>query len=601
MTLALALLACAPEVAPPIVAPPEPPPAAVDGAVAVVLRVPKPSSHLIEIEQTVVAPGPKLELRMATWTPGSYTVRDYSKGVETLAAVDATGRPLKVVKTEKNRWEVEGQGPITVRYRVFARDLSVRSAFVDEDLGVLAGAALFLRPVIDGDPPWDVRLELPEGWPQAVTGLDPHPDGVAAHWLARGWDELIDSPIVAGRPELRTFEVSGVPHTVATFAADARWDHDRAMEDVRAIAEAQATFWGVIPYDHYVFLNVVAEVGGGLEHADSSLLFTRSSVARTDEAWDRWLGLVSHELFHAWNVKRLRPAALGPFDYEHEVETPSLWVAEGLTAYYDDVLLVRSGRIDGAEHLKRMSSTLASHQGRHGRLVQPLTASSFDAWIKYYREEAGKEESQVSYYDKGALAGWLIDARIQACTGGERSLDDALRLAWDRYSGERGYTEAELRGVIVETAGCDLRSWLAELLDGTDELDLTPALSWWGLRLKAVDPPKPEDPPKVWTGVEGGPNVTRVHRGSPGWEAGVNLGDELVAVDGVRVFGGDVAAVIAGRKPGDTVEFTVTRRGRLRTIPVVLGAPPEVSWTLEIDPSAGRAAAQRRAVWWGTP
>ena len=587
---------CVPPV-PEIVVPAGPPPLPpVDGAVRVVLRVPEPHAARVEVELTAPGSPGEVTFRMPVWTPGSYLVREFSRQVETFEAVDAEGRSLPARKTAKNRWTVEGAGAVTARYTVYAHELSVRTAFVEPELGVLVGAALFMEPLHLPGAAYDVTIEPPPGWPQIETGLDAHPSGEPNRWLARDWDELIDSPWIAGALDVRRFEVQGVPHALVTAGADEAWDLEATADEVRRIAEVEARLWGVIPYDHYDVLSVIAEAGGGLEHLDSTLVMGRRAHGRDPEAHGRWLGLVSHELFHAWNVKRLRPRALGPFDYEREVYTPSLWIAEGWTAYYDDLILVRAGLIDGEEHLKRLGKALGALQRGHGRRVQPLSESGFDAWIKHYRPDENAANRDVDYYVKGALVAWLLDATIRANTGDLRSLDDVLRLAWQRFPA--GYEEAELRAVISEVAGVELGPALAEMVDGTGELDWAPALSWWGLRFVA---PEAKEPPEVWTGLEVGVTVGTVPRGSPAEAAGVLTGDELIAVNEVRVGGGDLAPLLIGRAAGETISLLVARRGRLITLPVTLATRPTETWELEIDPGASPAAAARRDRWWAPP
>jgi predicted metalloprotease with PDZ domain len=571
------------------------------------------ATHLVDVQLTLppADAGPRT-LWMATWTPGSYLLREYARQVEGLVAHDDHGTALPVTRTSKNRWTVDaGGGAITVRYRVYAREASVRTNFVDADLAVLNGAALFITEEGREGAPHRVQIDLPDDWGGAHTGLDRTPGGGVTDFTAADLDELFDSPIVLGDAVVRPLDAPGAPHELVLAGELGPWDVDRSAADVAAIVREQRALWGDTPYDHYTFLNVVNEARGGLEHLDSTLMMTNRRATSTREAYVGWLGLVSHEFFHTWNVKRLRFAPLGPFDYEHEVYTPSLWVAEGLTSYYDDLTLVRAGLITEGEYLKRISDQLKGVQETPGRGVQTLSQASADAWIKYYRKDENTVNTGISYYSKGMLVGWLLDARIRCETDGARSLDDVMRAAYARHGGERGYTPDEFEAVIAEVAGTPLTAELDSWLRSTDELDFAPALACLGLRFVDPDarqtaaadaPAEPEDPPAGWLGAgfearQARHVVTEVKRGTPAWHAGLNVGDELVAIDGFRVPTDGPDEIWKTLRPGATVRLTVSRRGRIRDLPATLGEKPKDRWKIEVDPDAPAPAAERRAAW----
>ncbi|HHO53785.1 MAG TPA: M61 family peptidase [Deltaproteobacteria bacterium] len=566
-----------------------------DAIASYVLRFPEVQAHRIQIEATSRCPaGGTLQWWMATWTPGSYLVREFARNLEQIEAL-SPGGAQPITKIAKNRWQVrcvpgEASG---VRYVLYARELSVRTSFVDDELGVINGAATFLFPD-RATGPLDVRLELPQPWSRSETALQPHPDGSPHHYLAPDVDTLIDSPLVLGNPEVRIFDVDEIPHHLVTLGQPGPWDHDRAVADVERITQGVVDFWGEIPYPEYWFLNVLGEISGGLEHRESTLMMTsRWNTSRRAERL-RWLGLVSHELFHTWNVKRLRPEALSHLDYEREVYTPSLWIAEGITSYYDDLLLARAGLMTEAEYLERLSSNIADVQRRPGRRIQPLSAASFDAWIKHYRRDENTVNSSVSYYTKGAVVAWLLDAKIRRATQDRHSLDDLMRLARSRTLDE-GYSPERFRALASEIAETPLDPFFASAVDSTDELDFADALQWWGLRFH---PPGTETS-GGWLGASIDPElvVTEVLRDSPAWHAGLTVGDELLALDDERLTSGLLETRLDQLGAGHEGLLLVSRRGHLRRLSLTLGAVPTRSWSVQPDPGASPIADRRRRAW----
>jgi len=508
--------------------------------------------------------------------------------------------------------------------------MSVRTNWVESAFAFLNGAATFVVPEGSEHSPIGVELRPPQDWPDVGTSLPPHPSGEPFRFQAPDYDTLVDSPILLGDLDIQEFQVDGVPHFLISQGGQDLWDFPRAAEDCRRIVEVQTALWGTIPYSSYRFLNVLSESGGGLEHANSTLVMASRFSQRDRERYRGWLGLISHEFFHTWNVKRLRPVALGPFDYSHEVHTPDLWVVEGLTSYFGGLCLARAGLIDRKEYLKGLSKQIEGVQTTPGREVQALSASSHDAWTHYYQRNENSRNTSISYYTKGAVVGFLLDAEIRRSSGGERSLDDAMRLAYSRYSGERGYTPEEFRACLSETAGRDLSAWLVRAIDTTEELDYEPALEWFGLRFHtpkgkgdrdqfedgagsaedgtSAGEPAPkdggEDRPPGWIGLiardRGGRLVvSEVRRHTIAEEIGLNVDDEIIAVDRYRVPAGGWAARMKQYAPGDTVTLLVARRGELMRIPVTLGEKPEESWKLEVRPDATSEQRIRLARWLG--
>jgi predicted metalloprotease with PDZ domain len=433
---------------------------------------------------------PALDLMMPTWSPGYYRVEDYAANVREVRAETPRGQPLAVEQTSANRWRVGTRGEPFVRlsYRVFCRQRTVTTNYVDADYAVLNGAPTFITLAENATRPHLVRIELPAGWTAAKTGLDDAPGNQAHHFRAADYETLVDSPIVAGKLGIRTFEVAGKPHVVVSAGNADGWDGDRGTRDLQAFVEETHRFWGFLPYEKYVFLLLFRPGGGGLEHRNSNL---STVVARPRPRPDgtpapptaRWpsLGLLAHEYFHLFNVKRLRPIELGPFDFEKPPVTGSLWIAEGVTSYYSGLLMTRAGLQTPDEYLASLSSLIGGLQASPGRLLQSVERSSLEVWNNS-NSGVNPSAGTVSYYNKGHVLGLLLDAKIRRATGGRASFDDVMRLAYRRYSGARGFTAAEFRQTAEEVAGIDLRGWFASAVASTDELDYTDLLEWYGLR-----------------------------------------------------------------------------------------------------------------------
>jgi predicted metalloprotease with PDZ domain len=566
------------------------------------LRFSAPQTHYVDVEALVPTGGrPAVELMMAAWTPGSYMIREFSRNLEDVSATGETneaGEPLSIDKTSKNRWTVETRGlpRVRIQYRVYSREMSVRTNFVDQGFAILNGAPTFLT-LADGERrPHDVQVILPAGWKVAVSPLaEPVENGGELRVRADDFDTLVDSPLYAGNARLYRFEVAGRPHLLVNEGEGDIWDGPRSAADAERIVREQVALWGVAPYPRYVIFNLITEAGGGLEHKDSTVLMTSRWKARTREGYVDWLELVSHEFFHAWNVKRLRPVALGPFDYEQEVYTRDLWVAEGLTTYYGDLLVHRAGLSTRKEYLKHLSQLIEELQTTPGRQVQSLADSSFDAWIKYYRKDENSLNTGISYYTKGAVAGFLLDAKIRHATRGRASLDDVMRRAWQRFSGDHGFASAEFRAAAEEVAGIDLDPWFDQVLEGTGELDYAEALAWLGLRFTEKEKDKENGDtskePAGWLGIDtevqgGRLVVTQLRRDTPGYTAGLNFGDEILALDDYRIPPEGWKDRLKAYRPGQKATLLIARRERILLLPVTFGEEPRLKWKLEPDPAA---------------
>jgi len=567
------------------------------------LRFPDPATHFVDVAAEVpTGRRASVELFMPVWTPGSYLVREYSRNVEGVEAHAGSVR-LAVAKTSKNRWRVQtnGASAITVRYRVYGREMSVRNNFIETDFALLNGAATFLTLVDEAAPrPHDVTVELPASWKTSITPMASAPGGGANHYVASDFDTLVDSPIVAGNPAVYEFTVKGKPHLLVDIGEGGIWDGQKTVADVQRIVETVTSFWGTVPYDRYIFFNLITQGSGAIEHKSACTMMANRWAITTRRGYVEWLTTLTHEFFHAWNVKRLRPVELGPFDYEHENFTRTLWVAEGITDYYSDLLSARAGVITRDEFLIEISKAIGELQSTPGRLVTPVEQASMDAWIRYYRPDENSPNASISYYTKGAIIGLLLDLELRRITAGTRSLDDVMRAAWQRYSGAHGYTSDEFRALVSQVAGHDMSAWLSRALDTTEELDYSVA-AWLGLRVRTeVGTTRP------WIGLALGATlrndagrlvVAQVHRGTPAEQAGVNVDDEILAIGGYRVLPEQWDARLETWKPGETVPLLVAHREQLRTLQVTFASEPPRGWILEPDPGADSAQQARLSAW----
>ena len=565
------------------------------------LRFAAPQTHYVDVEaEYPTSDRPTIDLFMAVWTPGSYLVREYERHVEHVQARGSADAVLSVQKIAKNRWRVATGGAprVTVTYRVYGREMTVRNNWIEAGFAMLNGAPTFISLVGELARPHEVRIELAPGWSASATALTPV-IGKAHVYRADNFDTLVDSPIVLGNPVQREFTVGGKCH-VAVFEGDPSLiDIERVTEDLRKIVEAAARLMGGrIDYPHYHFLNMVVEAGGGLEHTNCCLVMTNRFTTRTRRAYVGYLSLVAHEFFHAWNIKRLRPIELGPFDYEAEVYTSALWMCEGFTDYYAALLPRRAGLSTHDEFFEELSSHIETLQTTPGRLVRSAAMASFDAWIKQYRPDENTPNTTINYYTKGAVIAFLLDARIRRATGGEKSIDDAIRHAYERYSTTRGFTLEEFYQTMSEVAGTDLRPWFARTAESTEELEYTEALEWFGLRFRPIEAGR------AWIGATtrnrgGRVLVSQVRRETPAHIAGLNVDDEIVAIDDIRVRADGLASRLEQYRPGAKVSLLVARRDRLMRLEMILAVEPARAWRLEPLPNATVEQKRRIADWLG--
>jgi predicted metalloprotease with PDZ domain len=567
------------------------------------LSFPAPHTHYIEVEASVPSQGrTHIDLMMAVWTPGSYLLREYARHVEGLTATDSARAALGVEKTRKNRWRVatNGAATVSVRYRVYAHEMSVRTNWVDQEFALLNGASTFITLLESPSRrAHEVRVLLPREWSRSFSGMA---SGTGENtYIAPDYDTLVDSPILAGNPSVYEFSVSGTPHYLVDFRERGVWNGLQAVQDLAKVAEATARFWGEVPFDRFYFFNIIGARRNGLEHKNSTVMNIPRESMNTREGYLEWLSLAAHEYFHAWNGKRLRPVELGPFDYENEVYTKALWFAEGVTDYYADVLVSRAGIVRPDEYLNALSSQIRSLQTTPGRLEQSAEVASYDAWIKYYRPDENSANNSISYYVKGAVIGFLLDAKLRQATNGASSLDAVIREMYRRFSGDKGFSPDDFRETVASVAGPahaqEIRAWLQRTLESNAELDYTEALEWFGLRMTS-----PLQTPRPWLGLATRIDnqrtiVSEVRRGSPAFSAGVSPADEIKTLNGEPLQPGQFAERIGKFAPGVKIALSLSRDDVALRVEIVLGIDPGHGWALSVSPLANREQGQHLDAW----
>lgn len=547
------------------------------------IRLPERQAHRVHVEMRLAElDGESVEVAMPVWTPGSYLVREYSRHLLDFEASAPDGTALGAHKVSKNTWRVELQGAaeVVIRYQLYANELSVRTNHVDAEHAFLSPAATFLRVREREHAPYHVRVETPDDW-EVYTGLRQEGSGVDAVWIADDFDTLVDSPLEIGPHREEQFEVNGVPHRLVV-AGDGAVDTESLAADVQRVSAEVASVFGNMPFDDYTVLLLLTDgQGGGLEHKNSNVSMVSRFAFTDDDRYRSLISLLAHEYFHAWNVKRFRPAVLGPFDFDAENYTGDLWTAEGITSYYDDLTTLRAGFAENVgKYLDARANAFRAEAERPGSTRMSLLESSFDAWIKLYRPDENSTNSSISYYSKGALVCLMLDLRMRRLSDGRVGLRDALRLGWERYTEQGvGFPEGGVEQLVAEVLGEPLTGFFDDYLRGTAPLEPNDDLAWVGLRL-VKDPsgknrklPRDDDdvPLEAWLGLnttdaDGLVRVTSVIEGSPAYVAGVNHDDVILALDELRVTPGNFQDRLDRLAGARSIELTLYRGQRLRRI-----------------------------------
>jgi predicted metalloprotease with PDZ domain len=547
------------------------------------LSFPEPQTHYVNVDFKIDNwRGGNLDIKLPVWAPGSYLVREFSKNLEGLTATQ-NGNQIKIIHKSKNWWQLTAaKGSVVISYKIYANELSVRTSFVDIDHAYLNGSSVFLYTETLSNKPISVRVIPHPSWKNISVALNPISDKDPWTVTAPNYDELIDAPFEIGNQTVIKFDAAGVKHEVAMFG-EGNFIDEKIKNDISKIVNECVRIFGSHPCKRYVFIvhNLTAG-GGGLEHLNSSTLQTNRWSYGNESSYAGFLSLVAHEYFHLWNVKRLRPIALGPFDYSNENYTNMLYVAEGFTAYYDDLIAKRCGFYSESQYLDKLAESISYCVNHAGASVQPVSESSFDAWIKFYRPNENSSNATVSYYTKGSIIGAMLDFIIRKESDGKLSLDDLMKEMYIKYAVQlnRGYTDREFMDMASKFAGKDLSAFFANYVYDVKPIPFAEYLNGMGLEIVNLY----ESTNKSYWGVTtstnaGKVNVTVVKRNSPAWKGGINVNDEIIALNNYRA-GDDLAKLITNKKVGDTIKVLVSRSGYLRTFDIVLTKDTDVDYSL---------------------
>lgn len=550
------------------------------------LSMSEPWTHYFEVSMTlndiekIDALNKKdfVDFKMPVWTPGSYLVREYAKNVESVKVSDGK-KDLKFDKISKNTWRVYGKNSkIIISYKVYSYELSVRNSFLDDSHGYLNGASMFLYVPELKMSPSVLTIKPYKNWNTISTGLKKVSEKDFTYF-SPDFDILVDSPIEIGTHKVLNFKALGIPHAIALYSnAPLLADEKLTVETFKKVTEAAASVVGEHPCEDYTFIiHQLPGIGGGLEHLNSTTCQTSPSAYMNEGTMKNSMSLIAHEYFHLWNVKRIRPIALGPFDYENENYTHMLWVSEGITSFYEDNILLRAGIYTPDDYIKREQIAISGIENQAGNTVQPVAEASWDAWIKYYRPNENSRNSTISYYDKGGVLGALLNLYILGETKGQKSLDDVFRYLWKEYykKQNRGFKDEEFQKACELVSGKNMDSFFDKYVWKAEPINYNEYYKYVGMTLnKEID----TNTPFLGVSIVNG-RISSVQKGTSAYDGGLNVNDEILEINGMRTM--NPTAVISDKKVGDKVSVKVKRFGQEFTYDVVLKANPAIKFKLE--------------------
>jgi predicted metalloprotease with PDZ domain len=560
------------------------------------LKMPKPQNHYFEVEMKIKkVSGKFLEVKMPVWAPGSYMIREFSKNINLVVAKDELGKKLNVTKVSKNTWRiyVKGKEEVKINYEVYAFELSARSSFLDQSHGFVSGSSIFMY--VEGEKETGGKLDIypHEDFNVITTALPKAKDSIrfenAKTYVFSDFDQLVDCPIEIGNQDVFEFNAAGVKHSVAIYGVG-NYEVEKLKIDMKRVIETTSAIIGENPNKNYTFIiHNVTDGQGGLEHMNSTTLSVDRWSYQGKQYID-FLSLVAHEYFHLWNVKRIKPIELGPFNYDQENYTTLLWVMEGFTSYYDELLMRRAGYLSEQEYIQKLNSILNYVEGSEGARVQPVAHASFDAWIKGYRPNENSSNTTMTYYSRGQLMGSLLDAKIIAKFEGNKSLDDFMRALYIKFykNKGRGFTEEEFEETLSDFMGEDMHTFLINYIYDTKVPNYKEIFNEIGVNVDYIGTKK------AYFGMsyskEGTPFVKTIRSNSEAENAAISVNDEIIGFNGFRIDGPSLEASLGALKTGESFNLIVARDQIIMEIACKMGEIEIPTFKMSINGTSTNAS-----------
>lgn len=582
--------------------------AQIDNEVGHAVSFPEIRQQYVHVRSEFPVGGITATVRMANWNPGSYLIRDFASNLDRVSFSSESGEPLEFEKTSKNTWRVtlEGSTRLVAEYDVHAGDLSVNTSWASTEYVLLNASSIFLFSESSRDNTHRVSIESPSAFDRVYSSMTLNRN--RGEFIASDFDELVDSPIVITSARENRFADQNGEFALLNVGATDLWDESQSLKDIQAIVHTTNRFWGVMPFERpFWFFNFLVERGGGLEHDHSTVIMgSRWQMLNRDD-YVKWLSLAAHEFFHSWNIRRMRPQSLANYDLDGEQYSSALWLAEGITSYYDNLLLSRAGLLEPVEYFKRLAIDIHALELTPGREMISLEQASKDAWIRHYQPDNNSINSTISYYTKGAVLGLVLDARIREASNNEHSLDDVMRAMYNQFS-ETPYQDDSFTNTVSAVAGSEVSDWLQDTLASSAPLDVDGALASYGLVLerqpvnnaaRLAGQPLTSGIGINWDTDQPGLVIKNVIRGMAGAAAGLLPGDELLAIDKERVTQDNYDDRMLRLQPGMEVSLTIVRRGLLMEVAVTLQEARPATYEIRALPEIDRNQIRRLESWLG--
>ena len=549
------------------------------GEVSHTISFPADKEQLILVRSKFPVSTPVTELVMPNWTPGSYLIREYASNVNRISATSADGVELTLRKISKDRWQVNtGElDTLIIEYEIFTPDMNVSTSWASEAFSLINGASVFLYTSQTSELPQRLSVLSDAGRGESFTALPSAPGGDG--YLAENYDELVDNPVAVAMAPVYWFTHKAQDYVLLNVGENEFWDGEQAAGDVEKIVAETQAFWGSNPLKRpFWFMNFIVGGSGGLEHDHSTVIMTGRLQMRSRDDYIKWLGVVAHEFFHVWNVRHMRPAGLAQYDYQNEQYTTQLWLAEGLTSYYDNLLMSRAGLITPKEYMELLARDIYRLETTPGRLLRPVAEASFDAWIRHYQPNGNTINSTISYYTKGAVIGFVLDTYLRKTSKGRHDLDNVMRKMYDLYS-NKPYSRDAFEKVVTDIGGTEAGMFLRSLLTTTAEPDVDTALEYYGLELnrgatpilgESDEEPLLSDLGVIWENDSPDLVVKAVLHGMGGSSAGLIPGDEILAIGDERLTRDRLDGLMSSFSPGEQTSLLVSRRDRIIKLDIKL-------------------------------